>query len=89
MSPDLMLPANVWNNIYAASGIAPGTPILIYGKANSVAQVFEGPTDPGADAWDGVPLIPQGDPIYVDQKGISGCWIKSGASLRISVQVAT
>lgn len=82
-----MLPANVWNNLYALSGISPGTPILVWVKGNSVCQVWEGATDPGVDAWDGVPAMPQGAPVYVDQVGVTGCWIKSGASIRVNVQV--
>lgn len=87
MSPDISLPAGVWSNVYTASGITPGTPILVINKGGSMAFLWEGPTPPANSAWDGATFF--ADPWVADQVGITGCWVKSNGPVVINVQVYT
>jgi hypothetical protein len=81
------LAANTWHDVYALSGIAPGTKIVIYNKGNSTQTYWEG-SQPGANDWSGVPIIVN-DAAIVDQVNATGCWIKSPAPITINVQVDT
>jgi len=83
MSADISLPAGQWNDVYAASGIAPGTPIQIFNKRNEFIVVQEGAA-PAAGSWDG-PYITAW-PWVADQKGVTGCWVKSMSMVVINVQ---
>lgn len=90
MIPDTLLAANPdgpYHNLYAATGIAPGTPLLIQNKGNSNQVLWEGAQPPDA-VWDGV-VMGVGDEWVADQIGVTGCWVKSGASLTLCVQVYT
>jgi len=87
MIPDITLPSGVWNNVYAASGISAGTPILIQSKGGSMVFLWEGPASPASSAWDGVTFC--NEPWVADQVGVSGCWIKSNATVIINVQAFT
>lgn len=85
MSADISLPANVWNDVYAATGITPGTPIQISNKRNELVVAQEG-SAPSAGSWDG-PYLPATWPWVADQKGVTGCWVKSMSTIIINVQV--
>jgi hypothetical protein len=85
MSQDTTLPANVWNDVYAATGIAPGTPIQIFNKRNELIIAQEG-SAPTVGSWDG-PFINPMWPWVADQKGVTGCWVKSMGPIVINVQV--
>lgn len=87
MLPDISLPSGTWSNVYAASGIAPGTPILIFNKGGSTAFLWEGSVAPAQSAWDGISFF--ADPQVVDQVGATGCWVKSNGPVLINVQVYT
>lgn len=87
MIPDISLPAGIWHNVYTASGISAGTPIMIQSKAGTPAFLWEGPVAPDANGMDGVHIC--FDPWVVDQVGVSGCWIKSNGTILISVQVCS
>ncbi len=87
MQPDISLAAGIWHNIYTASGIAPGTPILIVNKGSSTAFMWEGSVAPAQSSWDGVWFF--GDPWVADQVGVTGAWIKSNCPVVINVQVYT
>ena len=87
MQPDISLASGTWHNVYTASGIAPGTPIMIQSKGGSTVFLWEGPTQPAPTAWDGVSFY--ADPWVVDQTGTTGCWIKSNGPVLINVQVYT
>lgn len=87
MQDDISLAAGGWHDVYAVSGFAPGTPLLIYNKGNSTQTYWEG-AQPLSTSWSGVP-IPVNDAAIVTQAGVSGCWIRSGAPLVINVQQAT
>jgi len=87
MIPDISLAAGIWHNVYTASGISAGTPILIQSKGSSMVFMWEGPTAPLASGWDGVKFFDE--PWVADQVGVSGCWIKSNGAVVINVQVYT
>lgn len=87
MIPDISLPAGSWHNVYAASGITVGTPILIQSKGSSMVFLWEGDTPPANSAWDGVKFFDA--PWVADQVGIAGCWVKSNGAVVINVQVYT
>lgn len=87
MIPDISLPSGIWHDIYTASGIPAGTPILVYNKGGTNAFLWEGPTAPAPSSWDGIPCF--SDPFVADQVGITGCWIKSNGSVLVNVQVYT
>lgn len=84
MSADITLAAGIWNDVYAASGIAPGTPIQIVNKCNTLIVAQEG-TAPAAESWDG-PFISPRWPWVADQVGVTGCWVKSMNMIVINVQ---
>lgn len=84
MSADISLPANVWNDVYAAASITPGTPIQISNKRNELVVVQEG-SAPAVGSWDG-PFIMHTWPWVADQNGVTGCWVKSMSAIVINVQ---
>lgn len=54
--PDIRSDSNAWVDVYAESGIAPGTPINIQNKAFSPATVQEADSLPTATSRDGLLL---------------------------------
>jgi len=46
--PDVVAPANIWWDVYAMTGIAPGTPIQIFNKSDVRLVVQERTDRPGA-----------------------------------------
>lgn len=88
MSADTSLPANTWSNVYAATGITPGTPIQIFNKAIWDVTVQEAAVQPGAASRDG-PCICRADTWIADQSGVTGCWVWSPGPIWINVQVMT
>ena len=86
MIPDIALSSGVWHDLYAATGFAPGTPLLIYNKGSSTVFVWEGASDPGA-IGQGAPVLDV--PAIADQDGVTGCWVNSMGSIRLCVQEYT
>lgn len=86
--PDIMKPANTWWDVYALSGIAPGTPIQIFNKSDVVITVQETPTQPAPGTYDG-PYVSKAWPWVATQQGVTGCWVRSTDMVFINVQVVT
>lgn len=86
MTIDTNLPANTWSNIYAATGIAPGTPIQIFNKSIWDVTAQETPTSPNAASRDG-PCICRAETWVADQYGVTGCWVWSPGPIWVNVQV--
>lgn len=83
MIPDISLPSGVWSDLYAATGFAPGTKLLIYNKGSSTVFVWEGASAPTA-LGQGVPVLDV--PHIADQRSVTGCWVNSMGSIRLCVQ---
>ena len=82
MNADILLSANSWHDLYAASGFDAGTPLLIYNKSVSRLLLWDGVSPPAGE--DGVPVNPDA-PIVVES-GSLGCWVKSMGAIRVNVQ---
>ena len=86
MSPDITLASGMWHDLYVATGITPGTRLLVYNKGSTVAHLWEGSMPGGLMLSEGVPIFSGGEPQIADQVGVTGCWIASLGSLRLNVQ---
>lgn len=84
--PDVVGPSNTWIDVYAVTGIAPGTPIQIFNKSDVRLVIQERPTAPPPGTFDG-PYVTTAWPWIVNQKGVTGCWVKSSDTVFINVQV--
>lgn len=77
MIPDISPPIGVWTDIYLATGITPGTRLLIQNKSPIKALVWEGAAPPpiiGGDSRHGFELTNNGD-TSKSTAGIAGCWV--------------
>lgn len=84
--PDVIRPANTWVDVYAATGITPGTPIQIFNKSDVSLVVQETAVAPTAGTYDG-PYVSKAWPWIATQQGVTGCWVKSTDMIFINVQV--
>jgi len=84
--PDVVAPANIWWDVYAMTGIAPGTPIQIFNKSDVRLVVQERATAPPPGTFDG-PYVATNWPWIATQQGVTGCWVKSSDIVFINVQV--
>lgn len=95
MIPDVRFAADVWTELYAFTGIAPGTALVIQNKLQQNLLVFISatapPTTSPADGLDGFILS------YLEAARITagspGVWMKlpssAGAMARVCVQEST
>lgn len=83
MNPDIVLSAGAWHDLYAATGIDPGTPLLIFSKGMTVTNCWEGAAPP-IDTSQGVPIF--GEPFVADQRGVTGAWVASMTEIVLCVQ---
>lgn len=85
--PDVVVAANVWTNLYSATGITVGTALDIWNKGPYQADIAIKATTPANGV--GVPLYtgPLGSYLSIDA-GESGVWALSIAGTRLCVQAA-
>ncbi len=93
MIADIRFAANTWVDVYAATGFAVGTPLLIVNKLAAFdALIWEGATPPGAAVLDGMPArYPSALKTTTNN---AGCWAyypntANSAQGRLCVQEAT
>lgn len=77
------LGANAWHDIYAATDIAVGTPLLVYNKSTSTIYIWEGASGPISSSM-GVPV--DVDCPTVISEGSPGAWVRSIIPVSINVQ---
>ena len=53
---DVVVPANTWLDLYAATGITVGTAVTVYNKGTQAGQLAIKATTPGANIAIGVPV---------------------------------
>lgn len=84
--PDLQLVASVWTEVYAATGIAVNTPLVMQNKISSPVLVQIRSTTP-VTTLDGYSLA-AGGTVYLD--GImSGVWIRCNTAGRVVIMDAS
>lgn len=79
MIKDLKPTVGVWTDLYALSGIAPGTRLQIQNKSGGKALVWEGAAPPTAvgpddDNRHGYQIFMDGDPVKTTPAPV-GCWV--------------
>lgn len=88
MRADITLEPWAWHDLYAAAGIAPGSPLLVINKSVSTVYLWEGPPVADMALNEGVPCY-IGEPCVVSQVGESGCYVAGMVPVRLSVQEYT
>lgn len=83
--PDVNNSTSDWIDLYAASGITPGTKILIQNKSNGYALVIEGAVSPTSTDLSGRMLF-RPDEIEIDA-GSPGVWYRCFGGINAFVQV--
>lgn len=96
MIPDVRFAADTWIELYATTGIAPGTALVLQNKLQQNLLVYIGgatapPSTPPRDGLDGY-ILTYLDPARI-AAGTTAVWIKlpssAGAMARVCVQEAT
>lgn len=82
--PDVTLSSTVYTNLYTATGITPGTEILIQNKGPVVIVVQNSSTPPDNASWHGF-LIPYMS-VWVAPAGTTGVWAKGGSTVAVEVR---
>lgn len=92
--PDITLEAGVWMDVYAATGIVAGTPLIIKNKSNSTVYVqvrAAKPAELSNDGWDlrgSSAATAQSTWTTVDNVPASSrVWVKGGSVGKLFVQV--
>lgn len=74
MLPDVNGPLGVWVDLYAATGKAPGTRLMVYNKGSNLVVLSDSASSPVTASNDGVPC--RGDYPQVFDQGSAGAWAK-------------
>ena len=78
--PDVPLIEGQYVDIYAATGIAVGTRVVIQNKTNGFIRVQESAAQPANDSTDGVFVETK---KYVIAIGTNGCWVKGSGDISV------
>lgn len=83
-TPDIQLNSTSYINLYTASGITPGTEILIQNKGPVVIVVQTSTLAPDNNSWHGF-LIPY-MAVWLAPEGTTGVWAKGGSTVAVDVR---
>lgn len=84
--PDVQLDKTQYVDVYAATGLAVGTPILIQNKSSQNVYIQIQTTQPSALSRDGGIIQPFEQGLI--DTGENGCWVLGDTNGKISVQEA-
>jgi len=79
--PDLNLTLTDWVNVYATTGIAVGTSIVIQNKASNPVLLYIAASKPTTSSYDGY-AIRSLEAVVVDAAE-SGCWIRGSGVVNV------
>ena len=83
--PNVTLPEGVWVNLYAATGIAVGTKIIVQNLTPSYVRLCSKATAPtSADGFNAIPFARNA----VNQASDAGAWAMSTSGGNLSVAVS-
>lgn len=82
--PDVILNGTEYQDLYAATGIAVGTKLILFNKSTSDVRVILSATKPANNSTDGIIMEISGAmrPFSVDA-GENGCWAKGFGPLSV------
>ncbi len=81
---DIVLSDTSYTNLYTATGITPGTEVLIQNKGPSLVIVQNKSSAPANSSWDGF-VIPQLS-VWVAPQGTLGLWVKGNSTVAVEIR---
>lgn len=81
--PDVLIVNSSYTDLYAATGIAVGTPLLLQNKGTNAIYIQNKAFQPASSSTDGAYLLSYA--FMVVEQGAAGAWAK-GTMAKISVQ---
>lgn len=83
--PDIKIPAKTKVNIYAETGIIPGTQISVHNNSGSDVRLYSGASEPDFST-SGSTLLKSGLSA-VNESGDTGAWVWCSVAATINVKV--